>query len=192
MSTLKPENRLAAIQQMALQPADLLAWGAELSAEQAKYCALLSVGVKLSKAAELIGVPYHRIIAWRGSNAAFAASVMRARQASVDADVDRMDDVARDELDVQRARLLVDVIKWRASKIHSQVYGDKVDVTIDQRVSVTSAREMAMARVLRPISDLVDTTDVADVAIAGALTDGRSDKESERPSPGSDSPDIFS
>ena len=177
---------------MALQPADLLAWGSELSPEQAKYCALVSVGIKLSKAAELINVPYQRIVAWRGSNATFAAAVARARQASVDADVDRMDDVARDEIDVQRARLLVDVIKWRASKLHAQQYGDKLDVTIDQRVSVTTARTMAMARVLRPISDSVDTTDVADVAIAGALTDGRIDKDSQRPVSGSDSPDIFS
>ena len=110
----------------------------------------------------------------------------------MDADVDRMDDVARDEIDVQRARLLVDVIKWRASKLHAQQYGDKLDVTIDQRVSVTTARTMAMARVLRPISDPVDTTDATDVAIAGVLTDGRIDKESQRPVSSSDAPDIFS
>ncbi len=103
-----------------------------------------------------------------------------------------MDSVARTEPDVQRARLIVDNIKWRASKLHAQQYGDKLDVTIDQHVSITGAQAMARARVLRPISDLVDSTTAEDVVIAGALTDGRIDKDSERPSPGSDAPDIFS
>ena len=51
-----------------------------------------------------------------------------AREGQADHNVDTMLAVARTEDDVQRARLIVDTMKWAASKLKPKVYGDKLDV----------------------------------------------------------------
>ena len=51
-----------------------------------------------------------------------------AREGQADHNVDTMLAVARTEDDVQRARLIVDTMKWAASKLKPRVYGDKLDV----------------------------------------------------------------
>lgn len=44
------------------------------------------------------------------------------------AKVEEMEEIARKEPDVQRARLLCDVIKWESSKVLPKEFGDKLDL----------------------------------------------------------------
>lgn len=54
-----------------------------------------------------------------------------ARAAYTQYRVQQMHDIAADkEIDPQRARLMVDCIKWEASKVIPKEYGDKIDHTI--------------------------------------------------------------
>ena len=50
----------------------------------------------------------------------------RARDDYLHTRVASMDEIARTEPDVQRARLRIDNIKWEASKVMPKQYGDKV------------------------------------------------------------------
>ena len=52
----------------------------------------------------------------------------KARESFADLMLDRLMDVAQDEPDVQRARLMCDNIKWAACKILPKKYGDKTHV----------------------------------------------------------------
>ena len=54
----------------------------------------------------------------------------RAREAQADYMADIMLAEARcgGEEDVQRARLIVDTMKWTAAKLRPRVYGDKLDI----------------------------------------------------------------
>ncbi len=59
---------------------------------------------------------------------------------------------------------------WAAGRVAREQWGDRVDVAVDQRVSIVAALEAADAR-LRPIRDLSRVIDAesADVAALPAL-----------------------
>jgi len=126
-----------------------------LSAEQAQVCTLIASGQSIERACKLAGVTEYRYTKWLADMPAFELSVRRARAILVDRQVDEMDQVARTEPDVNRARLIVDGIKWRASKLIPKVYGDKLDITLEHRLDIGGALAEARARAtLRPICDL--------------------------------------
>lgn len=57
----------------------------------------------------------------------------RAREASGDADADKVGDIAdkaaRGEIDPNAARVAIDAYKWAAGKRKPKVYGDKLDLS---------------------------------------------------------------
>ncbi|MGL4574239.1 MAG: hypothetical protein ACRCV9_05560, partial [Burkholderiaceae bacterium] len=55
----------------------------------------------------------------------------RARERFCEANVEQIHDIAVNEPDVQRARLMIDAIKWEASKVLQGTYGDRVQVAGD-------------------------------------------------------------
>ena len=69
---------------------------------------------------------------WRRTHPEFLEQYARAREDQADALVEEMLDVARPALrakcseEVQGYRLLVDTLKWRASKMKPRSYGDKL------------------------------------------------------------------
>lgn len=87
---------------------------------------------------ELPGMPhYSTIIYWRHEHPEFTAAIDLARLDQADALVEEITDVARsvpvkdefgkvDSGQVAHNRLLVDTLRWRASKLKPRVYGDKV------------------------------------------------------------------
>jgi hypothetical protein len=83
--------------------------------------------------------------------AAFRAKYARAREAQADFLDEAMADVADNATpeNVQVARLRVDTMKWRASKLAPKKYGDKLDATIGNPdgtpIQERSPREIAMA-----------------------------------------------
>jgi hypothetical protein len=65
-------------------------------------------------------------------------------------------------MDSHAARVVLDSMRWRASKLAPKVYGDRLDVSVtDSRISITGALQAAQSR-------LVDVIDVPCVSHADA------------------------
>ena len=79
------------------------------------------------------GMPvYQTVMNWLDNDPDLVDKYARAREASADADADRVKDVAdrtlSGEYDPQAARVAIDALKWSAGKRKPKVYGDKLDV----------------------------------------------------------------
>ena len=66
------------------------------------------------------------VLRWAQEHEEFRDQYARAMALGVDSQADDCDMVARTEPDVNRARLIVDTIKWKASKTAPHKYGDRV------------------------------------------------------------------
>jgi hypothetical protein len=82
--------------------------------------------------------------------------------AQADTLFDRMEEVeesvAAGTMDSHAARVVLDSMRWRASKLAPKVYGDRLDVSVsDSRISITGALQAAQTRLL----DVVDVTPLA-------------------------------
>lgn len=66
------------------------------------------------------------IYEWIRSNDQFSKQYARAKDDAADAMVEDMLNIADTEIDVQKARLMVDTRKWIASKLKAKKYGDKI------------------------------------------------------------------
>lgn len=67
------------------------------------------------------------VLRWMDADEAFAAKCARAREIQADSLFDQMQDIADEGNadDVQRAKLRVSTLQWRASKLAPKKYGDK-------------------------------------------------------------------
>lgn len=91
----------------------------------------MSEGVTLKKSCEISGNGYTNIIRRINESDKLKELYACAREAYTHYRVQEMHDIAADPLiEPQRARLMVDCIKWEASKVIPKQYGDKVDHTI--------------------------------------------------------------
>ena len=96
---------------------------------------------------------------WLVADAAFAHKYARARMAQADVLFDRMEAVeeavSAGTMDSHAARVVLDSMRWRASKLAPKVYGDRLDVQVsDSRISITGALAAAQSR----LADVVDVT----------------------------------
>lgn len=95
------------------------------------------------------------IYKWLAENPAFADQYARAREDQAESHADEMLDVARSEEDPARARLIIDTMKWTASKLKPRKYGDfkAIELTgrdggpieIEDRGDLDTARRVALA-----------------------------------------------
>lgn len=69
------------------------------------------------------------ILRWKRVNEDFYNQYARAKEEQAETYEEMMLSTARSEEDVQRARLIVDTMKWTASKLKPKQYGDKIDHT---------------------------------------------------------------
>jgi hypothetical protein len=67
----------------------------------------------------------------------FAARYTRARDIGLDCDADSVVDIARAEKDPNRARVIIDAIKWRTCKLAPKKYGDRLEVAGDKDSPLT-------------------------------------------------------
>ena len=79
------------------------------------------------------GMPvYQTVMNWLDADPVLVDRYARAREASADADADRVKDVAdrtlSGEYDPQAARVAIDALKWSAGKRKPKVYGDKLEL----------------------------------------------------------------
>lgn len=87
------------------------------------------------------------VFQWLSKNPKFSEQYARAREAQADAIADECLDIAKHEPDVQRARLMIDVRKWFASKMKPRKYGDQLEpeevVDVQNRPEAWSIEELA-------------------------------------------------
>lgn len=73
------------------------------------------------------------IYSWLQSNKAFSDQYTQARMMQADQFFDEMDEIIRQPMQsmiqIQQARLQIDTMKWRLSKMLPKTYGDKVELT---------------------------------------------------------------
>ena len=89
----------------------------------------------------------------------FQESFTRARQSYLETLEDSLLKIADEEPDVYRARLKSDNIKWVLSKRIPQVYGDRIDVTVNQTIDISQALSDARKRAMLPDCYLDNTID---------------------------------
>ena len=127
---------------------------------QERLVAEIQTGRSLRQVCGDEGMPDIRTVTrWLVADAAFAHKYARARMAQADVLFDRMEAVeeavSAGTMDSHAARVVLDSMRWRASKLAPKVYGDRLDVQVsDSRISITGALAAAQLR-------LVDVIDVA-------------------------------
>ena len=95
-----------------------------------EICARIAEGQSVRKISKSRKMPNASTIhAWVLDNEEFSKQYARAKGIGADVELDELEEIARQEDDVQRARLIVDTKKWGLSKKMPKKYGDKLDVT---------------------------------------------------------------
>jgi len=130
----------------------------EVTDIQERLVAEIQTGRSLRQVCKDEGMPDFRTVQrWIVSDGSFAVKYARARMAQADTLFDRMEEVeeavSAGTMDSHAARVVLDSMRWRASKLAPKVYGDRLDVSVtDNRISITGALQAAQSR-------LVDVTD---------------------------------
>ena len=106
---------------------------------------------------------------------------VNARETQAELDVDEAVKIADDEdRDPQQAKNMIDIRKWRASKHHSRLLGDRIEMQFSGSVSVSDALAEARARLLPSIA----TAKVIEAEVIPTLETQETQTTNE--------PDIFS
>ena len=141
----------------------------EVTEIQEEILVQLHLGQSLRQVCKRENMPDLRTIGrWLIDDESFARKYARARMAQADTLFDRMEaveeSVTAGTMDSHAARVVLDSMRWRASKLAPKVYGDRLDVNVsDTRISISGALAAAQAR-------LVDVIDVTPSASSHALT----------------------
>ena len=116
-------------------------------ATAAEICRRVVEGQSLLTICKAPGMPDKETIAnWRRAHPEFDKRYQDAREDQADMHVEEILDVARKKSktseEVQDKRLLVDTLKWRASKMKPRSYGDKLMVEAEMNVRQMSDEEI--------------------------------------------------
>ena len=138
-----------------------MAYGTDDAEEiQNRFLAEIQTGRSLRQVCQDDGMPHaSTVMRWMQAFPDFANKYARARTAQADTLFDRMEAVeeavSAGTMDSHAARVVLDSMRWRASKLAPKVYGDRLDVSVtDTRISISGALQAAQARLV----DVVDVT----------------------------------
>lgn len=132
----------------------------EVTEIQEKLLAEIQTGRSLRQVCTDEGMPHFTtVLRWVAADGQFASRYARARTAQADTLFDRMEAVeeavSAGTMDSHAARVVLDSMRWRASKLAPKIYGDRLDVSVsDTRISISGALQAAQARLV----DVVDVT----------------------------------
>ena len=142
----------------------------EVTKIQDQLLAEIQTGRSLRQVCKDEGMPHFTtVLRWVAACPDFATKYTRARIAQADTLFDRMEEVeeavSAGTMDSHAARVVLDSMRWRASKLAPKVYGDRLDVSVsDNRISISGALAAAQMR-------LVDVIDVAPRALTAQMQD---------------------
>ncbi len=138
---------------------------------------LLAEGKTYVDIAAELGVSNGTISSWRRENVSFELECTRARVIGFDCEAESLDIIARDEPDVNRARLMCDNKKWRLARQAPQKYGDKIDINLNQTIDARGVLEEIERRKL-PQCSRDDSIIVENTVIQGDSTNESTECES--------------
>ena len=151
-------------------------------------CALVANGFSIEKACKHAGITEYRYTKWLAELPAFERAIRGARAILAERDLDRLDGLLFSEPDPQRLAIMQRHYHWKASKLISKVYGDKLDLNVNQVIDIGSALAEARNRaIVRPRCDPDDIIDAQVIDVTEQKDSGSADKQSVIPS----LPDIF-
>lgn len=120
-----------------------------------------------------------------------AASYARAQEIRADVLVDEALAAADSEDDPAKVRNRVDIRKWAAAKFNQRKFGERIDVNVQQSISIDVALGEAKQRLLRPVCDQLTVSDANTIDLPSVVDFGAGDAQSPG-LPISHVPDIFS
>jgi hypothetical protein len=161
-----------------------------LSEQENHVVSLIAAGVPYKDACAQSGMTTYRYQQLRVNKPAFEQAATRARTLSIDLEVDDMREIIERTEDQQKARNLVDAIKWRAARIKAAMYGDKLQLEHSLPPDLMAALSEAKSRSLRPTCDPAITVDAEYVDVSSTYNARAADTPSSDPVPVV--PDIFS
>jgi len=133
-----------------------------------KICEKLYCGFSVKRAAEAVGLedfnPQRFFMKLKDDPKAREA-FEEACRARTESNIDDIQEIADNEPDIARARLMVDVRKWAASKLLPHKYGERIDVNLNNNIDLTLALREAKSRALTVPQQLVKQLDVQDAEI---------------------------
>jgi hypothetical protein len=95
-------------------------------------CELIITGSNLNQICKRDDMPSRdTLYRWLAEKAEFSDNYMRACKIRREFQFESLQEVVDAEVDVKRARLKIDVIKWQLGKEEPKKYGDKLDLTSD-------------------------------------------------------------
>lgn len=145
--------------------------------------ATFSTGVPLAKACREHGVTDPHVYQKLRDDPRWSKAWPAAREMHAAALVEQAAELADTDPDPARARNRMHARHWMAGRVAREQWGDRVDVAIDQRVSITAALEAADARA-RPIRDLSRVVDAETIDLAAIPAPAAPDNETvSRPAP---------
>ena len=141
-----------------------------------RIMAELETGRSLVQVCKDDGMPDRETVSrWMRDDPAYAAKYAYARAMQADTLFSEMADVEHKvqagTMDSHAARVVLDSMRWRASKLAPKVYGDRLDVQVsDTRISISGALQAAQSR-------LVDVVDVTHRALPSIVQDVQGDDD---------------
>ena len=125
------------------------------------------------------GMPtYSTVRKWLNEHDFFARDYARARVDQADTYADEIVAIADTEPDPNRARVRVQTRQWVASRLKPQVYGDRIDVSVQGSLDLRAVLAGAEARRRRPACDQHEAGPVLDVEPAPLPAASTSDCQS--------------
>jgi hypothetical protein len=155
-------------------------------AKAAEICRRMVEGESLRTICKAPGMPtFVTVFNWLRAHPEFLEQYARAREAQADAHVEEMLEVARQAVHAKTSeeahgyRLLVDTLKWRASKMKPKSYGDKL--TLEGEMSVRAMTdEQLNARLAYLLSEMRRPERLVDAADPITRLSGDSATEGEQ------------
>lgn len=148
-------------------------------------------GTPLKKAVEAEGIVVRTFHRWLSGDREASLSYARALELLADLEVDEAKAIADSEPDAAKARNQIDIRKWRASKRHARVYGDRIDLNVTQTLDISATLQEARTRLLRPVRDQLEASDVQVIDLPRQITQGTSALQAVDRPRGDEEPDIF-
>lgn len=98
-----------------------------------EICMRLSMGQSLNRICFDEHIPARTTVyQWLLKNREFAHKYAQARENQAESFFDEAIDIAREHEDPQKARVIVDTLKWAAGKLKPKKFGDKIEHTVQQ------------------------------------------------------------
>ena len=115
----------------------------------AAVLARIGEGLTLKQSCKLAKFDYVNVVKRIGVSSELKQLHARAREEYVRTRVQDMHDIAKNtKIDPQRARLMIDVIKWEAARVIPKEFGDRVqqEVIITNNTTLSQRMQAARAR----------------------------------------------